>query len=71
MALRRVAVVCDFREENWPSMDLVADMLVSHLQKDHSDLFAVTRIWLNISSAQGSGCVRMVCVAGWDCQASS
>src|SRR2546421_3030574 len=44
MALRRVAVVCDFREENWPSMDLVADMLVSHLQKDHSDLFAVTRI---------------------------
>ena len=25
-------------------MELVADMLVSHLQKDHSDLFAVTRI---------------------------
>ncbi len=40
----RVAVVCDFQEENWPSMDLVADMLVAHLQRDHSDLFAVTRI---------------------------
>src|SRR5205814_9598342 len=40
----RIAVVCDFLEENWPSMDLVADMLVTYLQRDHSDLVAVTRI---------------------------
>jgi glycosyltransferase involved in cell wall biosynthesis len=27
----RVAVVCDLLEENWPSMDLVAEMLLRHL----------------------------------------
>src|SRR5437660_5923892 len=27
----RLGVVCDFVEENWPSMDLIGDMLVSHL----------------------------------------
>ncbi len=27
----RVAVLCDFREENWPSMELVADMLLERL----------------------------------------
>jgi glycosyltransferase involved in cell wall biosynthesis len=44
MTLPRLAVVCDYREENWPSMDLVADMLVSHLQRDYAHLFDVTRI---------------------------
>lgn len=41
MRLPRVAVIADFREENWPSMDLVADMLVSHLRQDYSHLFDV------------------------------
>src|SRR5579864_1018582 len=27
----RVGVICDFLEERWPSMDLVADMLCHHL----------------------------------------
>ena len=27
----RVAIVADLREEGWPSMDLVADMLISGL----------------------------------------
>jgi len=40
----RVAILCDFREENWPSMDLVADMLLDHLQHDHSDMIVATRI---------------------------
>jgi glycosyltransferase involved in cell wall biosynthesis len=31
----RVAVVADYAEEGWPSMDLVADMLVSHLAAEH------------------------------------
>lgn len=44
MTLPRIAVICDFREENWPSMDLVADMLCAHLQTDYAHLFAVTRI---------------------------
>src|SRR6266571_3028886 len=28
----RLGLVCDFVEENWPSMDLVAEMLGTHLQ---------------------------------------
>jgi glycosyltransferase involved in cell wall biosynthesis len=44
MGLPRLAIVCDFREENWPSMDLVADMLLNQLEKNHSNEFAVTRI---------------------------
>ena len=42
--MKRLAVLCDFREENWPSMDLVADMLLNELEKNHSAEFAVTRI---------------------------
>lgn len=41
---KRVALICDLREENWPSMDLVADMLLAQLQKDHSETLVVTRI---------------------------
>lgn len=44
MKLMRVAVVCDFREENWPSMDLIADMLLSNLKRDYSDRIDATRI---------------------------
>lgn len=42
--LPRLGVVCDYREEHWPSMNLVADMLVSHLQNDYADVFATERI---------------------------
>lgn len=31
----RVAVICDYAEENWPSMDLVGDMLASSLRQQH------------------------------------
>lgn len=31
----RVAVVCDLVEENWPSMELVGDMLLRHLRRHH------------------------------------
>ena len=44
MTLLRVAVLCDYVEENWPSMDLVADMLFAHLQQDHSELISATKI---------------------------
>jgi len=40
----RVGVICDFREENWLSMELVADMLLSSLQEDHSDDIEAMRI---------------------------
>jgi glycosyltransferase involved in cell wall biosynthesis len=44
MRANHVAIVCDLREENWPSMDLVADMLLGHLRRDYSELFNATRI---------------------------
>src|SRR5436853_7013391 len=28
----RLGVICDLAEENWPSMDLIADMLLAHLR---------------------------------------
>lgn len=31
----RVAIICDLPEENWHSMDLVAEMLFSHLRAEH------------------------------------
>jgi glycosyltransferase involved in cell wall biosynthesis len=33
----RVGIVCDLREENWPSMDLVSDMLLRYLGTGASD----------------------------------
>lgn len=32
----KVAVIADLLEEHWPSMDLVADMLVDHLRTEHA-----------------------------------
>jgi glycosyltransferase involved in cell wall biosynthesis len=40
----RVAVVSDLREENWFSMNLVADMLVEGLRRDHSEGISVERV---------------------------
>ena len=35
MAVLRVAILADFAEERWPSMDLVAEMLQTHLSIDY------------------------------------
>lgn len=43
MGTRRLAVVCDFVEEQWPSMDLVAEMLWAHLRAEAPEVNA-TRI---------------------------
>jgi glycosyltransferase involved in cell wall biosynthesis len=40
----RVGLVCDFVEENWPSMDLVANMVFERLDQEHSSTLEVTRI---------------------------
>ncbi len=37
----RVAVISDFIEERWPSMDLVAEMLSDHLAREHAKCFEV------------------------------
>jgi glycosyltransferase involved in cell wall biosynthesis len=40
----RVAVIADYAEEGWPSMDLVADMLMAHLAGEHADSVEATLI---------------------------
>lgn len=40
----RLGLVCDFLEENWPSMDLVAEMLWTHLQRPRWPELRVERI---------------------------
>ena len=42
--LLRVAVICDLIEENWPSMDLVADMLLKNLRSNYSERLSVTGV---------------------------
>jgi glycosyltransferase involved in cell wall biosynthesis len=39
-----VAIVCDYLEEKWASMDLVAEMIEGHLARDHAAEVQVTRI---------------------------
>ena len=40
----RLGVICDLVEENWPSMDLIADMLLAHLRNAPSTGFEAERI---------------------------
>jgi len=40
----RVAIVCDFIEEDWPSMQMVGEMLFDHLGKGHSAAVHATLI---------------------------
>jgi glycosyltransferase involved in cell wall biosynthesis len=40
----RVAVIADYLEEGWPSMDLVADMLVEHLHHEHAAAIEATLV---------------------------
>jgi glycosyltransferase involved in cell wall biosynthesis len=40
----RVAVLCDYPEEGWPSMDLTGAMTLSHLAARHADEFAAARV---------------------------
>jgi glycosyltransferase involved in cell wall biosynthesis len=44
MTLPCLAVICDLLEENWPSMDLVADMLVQRLASADPPVFQPVRI---------------------------
>jgi len=40
----RLAILCDIVEENWPSMDLVGEMLFHNLQQDHPGAIDATRL---------------------------
>jgi glycosyltransferase involved in cell wall biosynthesis len=52
----RVAIICDFLEENWPSMDLVGDMLYKSLSAEHYDTIHAVKVRpeLNFRSARRS-----------------
>ena len=40
----RVAILCDYPEEGWPSMDLTAEMVLSYLNKGHASEIEAVRI---------------------------
>jgi glycosyltransferase involved in cell wall biosynthesis len=40
----RLAVVCDYAEEGWPSMDLVGEMILAHLGRGHAGQVVATRV---------------------------
>jgi glycosyltransferase involved in cell wall biosynthesis len=40
----RVAIIADYLEEGWPSMDLVADMLFDRLQREHASSIAASLV---------------------------
>lgn len=40
----RLAVVCDYPEEGWPSMDLMGEMILSHLERGYVEQVAPTRV---------------------------
>src|SRR5690242_16514215 len=42
--LIRVAILCDFAEERWRSMDLVGDMLTESLHRYHSSVLRAVKI---------------------------
>jgi glycosyltransferase involved in cell wall biosynthesis len=44
MSAARLALLPDFPEEHWPSMDLVAEQLLLGLQSHHADQFNVERV---------------------------
>ncbi len=50
----RVAILCDFREENWPSMDLVGDMLTERLACEHHSRILAEQIVPRMSQPFGS-----------------
>jgi glycosyltransferase involved in cell wall biosynthesis len=40
----RIAILADYLEEEWPSMDLVADMLYEHLRREHAATVEATLV---------------------------
>jgi glycosyltransferase involved in cell wall biosynthesis len=40
----RLALVCDYLEEDWPSMDLVGEMVLTHLEAGQAGTVAPTRV---------------------------
>ena len=44
LAPMRLAVLCDYPEEGWASMDLVAEMVLQELHAHHGDQVGAVRV---------------------------
>ncbi len=55
MSRIRVAVLCDYLEEGWPSMDLVGSMIVEHLNRLHGEAIEARAILPPFRSRLGVG----------------
>lgn len=75
MSRLRVAIIADFLEEEWPSMDLVADMLMAHLAQSHAGSIEPTLIRptmprrvsrLGLPAAARAGIVDRIVARQWD-----
>jgi len=68
MTVLRVAIIADYLEEGWPSMDLVADMLVDRLQREHAATVAPSLVRPNMRrrAARLPGAGRTTWVRGVD-----
>jgi glycosyltransferase involved in cell wall biosynthesis len=68
----RVAILCDFAEENWPSMDLVGEMLAIHLDRDRFSAHKLSpsfqRRFTRISSANQTFNADRIFNRFWDYQ---
>jgi glycosyltransferase involved in cell wall biosynthesis len=71
----RVAIVADYLEEGWPSMDLVADMLMTHLAQLPAGSIAATLVRppmprrlsrLGLPAAARGGIIDRVVARQWD-----
>jgi glycosyltransferase involved in cell wall biosynthesis len=64
----RVAIIADYLEEGWPSMDLVADMLFDRLQREHVATIApsLIRPTMRRRAARLPGAGRTTWVRGVD-----
>ena len=64
----RVAIIADYLEEGWPSMDLVADMLFDRLQREHAATIApsLIRPTMRRRAARLPGAGRTAWVRGAD-----
>jgi glycosyltransferase involved in cell wall biosynthesis len=56
----RVAVICDFPEEHWPSMDLVGEMLFTQLASNDSVMPHCVCPAMNFAAAQPRAAIRML-----------
>ena len=54
MTQLRLAIICDYPEENWQSMYLFAQMLLKHLQAEHTTSIQTTQVF----PGMGSGIIK-------------